>query len=329
MDFPEHPPASEHRCPVCGLELPPHASAEDCPKCLLKAALAIGLGETTAALPRGAGSARPAQRPQSGETFAHYQIGRLLGSGGMGAVYEAEDLETHRRVALKILHQRFDKPDARQRFLREGRIAASINHPHSVYVFGTEEWEGIPMIAMELMSGGTLAERVRSAGPYDIREAADIALQIINGLEAAHAVGILHRDIKPSNCFLDSAGGVKIGDFGLSISTEAHDDMQVVIEEGFMGTPAFASPEQVRGDELTRQSDIYSVGVTLFYLLTARLPMKGATRCSSWPRSWRKPPQAPPSSGPIFRRHSAALFFNASKNAPPIAIIVMRSYGGR
>jgi serine/threonine protein kinase len=175
-------------------------------------------------------------------------------------------------VALKILSQRFDAPEARKRFLREGRLAASINHPNSVYVFGTVEIGGVPVIAMELMLGGTLDERVRREGPLDVRAAADAALHIIDGLEAAHAVGILHRDIKPSNCFLDADGTVKIGDFGLSISTEAHGDTRVTVNESFMGTPAFASPEQLRGDELTVRSDIYLVGVTLFYLLTGRLP---------------------------------------------------------
>jgi uncharacterized RDD family membrane protein YckC len=247
------------------LALPAHVPVELCPKCLLKTGLGDGAAATVTSAPA-------TGRPDVGEELGHYRLVRLLGAGGMGAVYEADDLESDRRVALKILSQRFDSPAARQRFLREGRLAASINHPNSVYVFGTEEIGGVPVIAMELMPGGTLEERVRREGPLAIRAAVDAALHIIDGLEAAHAAGILHRDIKPSNCFLDADGTVKIGDFGLSISTEAHGDTRVTATESFLGTPAFASPEQLRGDELTVRSDIYSVGVTLFYLLTGRLP---------------------------------------------------------
>jgi hypothetical protein len=190
----------------------------------------------------------------------------------MGDVYEADDLETGRRVALKILSQRLDSPDARRRFLNEGRVAASINHPNSVYVFGTEEIAGVPVIAMELMPGGTLEDRVRSQGPMPVADAVDAALQIIDGLAAAHAAGVLHRDIKPSNCFLDVDGSVKIGDFGLSISTKGHERAAASAEEAFMGTPAFASPEQLRGGDLSAQSDIYSLGATLFHALTGRTP---------------------------------------------------------
>ena len=114
--------------------------------------------------------------PQPGEQFGHYAIVRALGAGGMGAVYEAEDLESGRRVALKVLSHRLDSPDARERFFREGRLAASINHPNSVYIFGTEEIGGTPVIAMELVSGGTLQERVRARGPLPIGEAVDCVL---------------------------------------------------------------------------------------------------------------------------------------------------------
>jgi uncharacterized RDD family membrane protein YckC len=190
----------------------------------------------------------------------------------MGAVYEAEDLESGRRVALKVLSHRLDSPDARERFFREGRLAASINHPNSVYIFGTEEVGGTPVIAMELVSGGTLQERVRAKGPLPIGEAVDCVLQIIEGLEAAQRIGILHRDVKPSNCFIGEAGAVKIGDFGLSISTAVRTEPSLTATGAFLGTPAFCSPEQLRGDELNARSDMYSVGATLYYLLTGRTP---------------------------------------------------------
>ena len=225
--------------------------------------------ETTVGLDTGA-----AQLPEPGEIFGPYRIGPLLGTGGMGAVYEATHLESGRHVALKVLNHKLESPEHRLRFLREGRMAASINHPHSVYVFGTEEICGAPVIAMELARGGTLQERVKREGPLPVREAVDVILQIIDGLEMAEAAGVLHRDVKPSNCFLDADGTVKIGDFGLSISTAPRAETNLTQTGVFLGTPAFSSPEQLRGDELDVRSDIYSVGVTLFYLLTARTPFE-------------------------------------------------------
>jgi serine/threonine protein kinase len=215
--------------------------------------------------------------PQSGEQFGHYRIVRLLGQGGMGAAFEAEDMESGRRVALKVLSHTLDSPEARERFFREGRLAASINHPNSVYVFGTEEIGGTPVIAMELVSGGTLQDRVAAQGPLPVGQAVDCVLQIIAGLEAAQRIGILHRDIKPSNCFRDADGAVKVGDFGLSISTAVRTEPALTATGAFLGTPAFCSPEQLRGDELNARSDMYSVGATLFFLLTGRTPFEGKT----------------------------------------------------
>jgi serine/threonine protein kinase len=212
--------------------------------------------------------------PEPGDRFGGYQIVRTLGKGGMGAVFEADQLETGRRVALKVLKHSLDSPEARKRFLREGRLAASINHPNSVYVFGTEEIEGTPAIAMELVAGGTLQERVKKSGPLPTGEAVDVVLQIIAGLEAAQKLGVLHRDIKPANCFVDLAGNIKVGDFGLSISTSARDQTEVTQNGVLLGTPAFSSPEQLRGDELNVRSDLYSVGVTLYYLLTGHTPFE-------------------------------------------------------
>jgi len=212
---------------------------------------------------------------KDGQQFGDYRIIRRLGRGGMGAVYEAEHLESGRRVALKVLAHSLDSLEARRRFLREGRLAASINHPNSVYVYGTEEIEGTPAISMELVAGGTLERRVRQTGPLPVTEAVDVILQIIAGLEAAQAVGVLHRDVKPGNCFVDSDGTVKVGDFGLSISTSLRGESNLTTEGTFLGTPAFSSPEQLRGDELDVRADIYAVGVTLYYLLTGRTPFQG------------------------------------------------------
>ncbi len=212
--------------------------------------------------------------PKPGESFGSFRIVRLLGQGGMGAVFEAEDMECGRRLALKVLGQRLDSPQARSRFLREGRLAASVNHPNSVYVFGTEDIAGIPVIAMELVAGGNLQEKVLKEGPMEVRRAVESILQVVAGLEAAQRAGVLHRDIKPSNCFVETDGAVKIGDFGLSISTQCRAEPTLTASDTFVGTPAFSPPEQLRGDELTVRSDIYSVGGTLYYLLTGHHPFE-------------------------------------------------------
>lgn len=193
----------------------------------------------------------------------------------MGEVYEAEQEETRRRVALKVLSRGLLDPTDSARFLREGRLAASISHPNSVYVFGTEEIEGTAVIAMELVSGGTLKDRVERDGPMPPREAVDAILQVVEGLEVAAARGVLHRDIKPSNCFISNDGGLKIGDYGLSMSMLSRAESHLTQTGTFLGTPAFASPEQVRGDEIDLRSDIYAVGATLFYLVTGRAPFEG------------------------------------------------------
>lgn len=267
--------SGQHRCPVCGADLPPHLNANQCPQCLLRAGLDTqpgGVAVDTAVLP--APPPRKRDLPQPGELFGHYRILRLLGEGGMGAVYESEDVECGRRVALKVLGHTLDSPEARARFFREGRLAASINHPNSVYVFGTEEIAGIPVIAMELVPGGTLQQRVQSEGALPVAAVVDYALQIMAGLEAAQQIGILHRDVKPSNCFVDTDGTVKVGDFGLSISTQVRTEPALTVTGTFVGTPVFSSPEQLRGDELTVRSDIYSLGVTLYYLLTGKKPFE-------------------------------------------------------
>ena len=273
MDKPENTTAGKRKCVGCGTELPANATRELCPKCLLKLAMETQPAPGPEGTVRVTAAAEQSQgMPQPGEQFGHYTIVRALGAGGMGAVYEAEDLESGRRVALKVLSHRLDSPDARERFFREGRLAASINHPNSVYIFGTEEIGGTPVIAMELVPGGTLQERVRARGPLPIGEAVDCVLQVIEGLEAAQRIGILHRDVKPSNCYLGEEGAVKIGDFGLSISTAIRTEPALTATGAFLGTPAFCSPEQLRGEELNSRSDMYSVGATLYYLLTGRTP---------------------------------------------------------
>ena len=264
-------PESPENCPKCGAEIPRSNRGDLCPKCLMDAA---ALSQTVDPDETVADEKKHERLPVPGEQFGGYLIQGFLGRGGMGAVYEAEEISSGRRVALKVLSHRLDSDEARNRFLREGRLAASINHPNSVYVFGTEEIDGIPAISMELVPAGTLQERVKGGGPLDVAEAVDIVLQIISGLDAAQKVGILHRDVKPSNCFTDGSGVAKIGDFGLSISTEGRDESHFTVEGTLLGTPAFSSPEQLRGDVLNARSDMYSVGATLYYLLTGNAPFE-------------------------------------------------------
>ena len=262
-------------CPRCGASLPRDRLEGLCPACLFATAAGSSSTATTgtvsplSALPD---SDTPPPRLAPGQLFGPYRIERLLGRGGMGDVYEAEHIEQGRRVALKVLNRRLSSLEDRARFLREGQLAASINHPHSVYIFGSEEIDGAPAISMELLSGGTLKDRVREHGPLPPAEAVDAMLQVIAGLDAMHAAGVLHRDIKPANCFADRDGTVKVGDFGLSISTIARDVSQLTATGTFHGTPQFAAPEQLKGDPLDVRADIYAVGATLYYLLTGQPP---------------------------------------------------------
>lgn len=266
-------------CVKCGTRLPDQTGKTYCPTCQIAAesgsqnsTLIDSVHPTLIAplTPIDAGRVFP----REGRPFGDYQLIRKLGHGGMGTVFEAEHVLNERRVALKVLNHQLDSANARDRFLREGQLAASLNHPHSVYVFGSEEIDGMPVITMELLTGGTLQDRLKQNGPLPVSEAVDAILQVITGLEAAQAKGILHRDIKPSNCFTDASGNVKIGDYGLSISTLGTKENKLVPATSFFGTPAFASPEQIRGDVLDVRSDIYSVGATLYYLLTGKTPFQ-------------------------------------------------------
>ncbi len=207
-----------------------------------------------------------------GQMFGDYRILRLLGQGGMGKVFEAEHGETGRRVALKVMSHALASEQDRKRFLREGRLAASVNHPNVVYIHGSEEIDGVPVITMELVHGGTIKDRLKQEGPLPVAEAVETALHLIAGLEAANNAGVLHRDIKPANCFVTADGTVKVGDFGLSISTLARGESLLTATGSVLGTPAYASPEQLRGEDLDERSDIYSVGATLYHLLTGTTP---------------------------------------------------------
>jgi uncharacterized RDD family membrane protein YckC len=208
------------------------------------------------------------------KSIGEYHLVRRLGGGGMGDVWEAEHAETGRRVAIKLLSERLPRTsETVARFLREGRTAAAVSHPRSTFVFAAGEADGQPYIVMELMPGRTLADVVREKGPLPVARAVDYVLDACEGLQAAHALGLVHRDVKPSNCFLDGDGRVKVGDFGLSKSLVAERDL--TRSGTFLGTPEFAAPEQIRGGEVDQRADVYAVGATLFCLLTGRAPFVG------------------------------------------------------
>ena len=249
-------------------------------------------GATRSFSPSATGSGLPADLPflfAPGQTFGPYKIVRPLGKGGMGQVYEAEETESGRRVAMKILSRGLGDDEERERFLREGRLAASLSHPNTVYVFGTTEVQGFPVIAMELAPGGTLKELLVGGTPVAFATAVDAIVQVIAGLDAAARIGILHRDVKPSNCFVHGDGRVLVGDFGLSVATSSR-GRSAASGGTILGTPGFASPEQLRGDALDVRSDIYSVGATMFYLLAGRAPFDDQTTTSLIARITSEPP---------------------------------------
>jgi eukaryotic-like serine/threonine-protein kinase len=220
-------------------------------------------------LPPTPDSAPPVDEPV--ETVGSYRLIRLLGAGGMGRVFEAEDKDTGRRVAVKLVAREFAaSADALERFRKEGRLASAIAHPRCVFVLAADEEAGRPYIVMELMQGSTLKDLVDERGPLPPEQAVRKILDVVEGLEEAHRLGVIHRDVKPSNCFLEADGRVKVGDFGLAKSLV--DDSHLTRTGAFLGTPLFASPEQIRKDPLTPQSDVYSVAATLYFLLTGKAP---------------------------------------------------------
>ena len=215
-------------------------------------------------------TANDASRLAPGQRFGRYESSVCWDRAAWAKCMRPSTLEHGRRIALKVLSPGLSDAIDRARFLREGQLAAAVNHPHLVYVYGSEDISGMPAIAMELLPGGTLKERVENEGPLAPVEAIDVILQVVSGLEAAHDAGVLHRDIKPSNCFVDVDGTVKVGDFGLAIPALEHISLTAI--GTVQGTPQFASPEQLRGKPLDVRSDIYAVGATLYYLLTGRPP---------------------------------------------------------
>jgi TolB-like protein/tRNA A-37 threonylcarbamoyl transferase component Bud32/Tfp pilus assembly protein PilF len=207
-----------------------------------------------------------------GKTVSHYKIAEKIGEGGMGIVYRAEDTKLRRTVALKFLRpQAFASEEHRDRFIREAQTAAALDHPNICTIYGIDEAEERLFISMPLIEGMNLKERIRQ-GPLAVDEAVGIAVQIARGLEAAHGQGIVHRDVKSANVIVTPDGSAKIMDFGLAKITGAREISKITQS---VGTAAYMSPEQGRGDKVDSRTDIWSLGVILYEMITGELPFRG------------------------------------------------------
>ena len=227
-----------------------------------------------------------------GQSVLHYTILRQLGAGGMGVVYEAEDSRLGRRVALKFLGVEVEQdPSALERFKQEARAASALNHPNICTIYAIEECDGRSFIAMELLEGESLAEKIQGI-PLPLDKVVDIGIQVTDALDVAHAKGIVHRDLKPGNIFVTTRGQAKILDFGLAkLVRDRHASMetfggeaptisrpQLTSPGSSVGTVAYMSPEQARGDELDARSDLFSTGVVLYEMSTGKIPFDGKTQ---------------------------------------------------
>ena len=257
-----------------------------------------------------------------GKRVSHYNVTRKLGSGGMGVVYEAEDMRLGRRVALKFLSQEMEQ-DAQslERFQREARAASALNHPNICTVFAIEQHERQHFIVMELLEGQTLAQMMGSQ-PTELGQLLELAVQITDALESAHAKGIVHRDIKPANILVNGRGQVKILDFGLAkiessrrpgdgLGADSRLDTKGPVDEltvrgSTMGTVSYMSPEQARGQLTDARTDLFSLGTVLYQMVTGELPFQGDTAAVVYEAILNRDPapvtKANPSVSPQFGR---------------------------
>ncbi|MFY9488198.1 MAG: protein kinase [Solirubrobacterales bacterium] len=203
-----------------------------------------------------------------------YRIDEIVGAGGMATVYKAFDSTLERSVALKVMRREVaDDAQQLERFRREARAAAKLNHAHIVTVVDAGEENNRPYIVFEYVPGETLKQRIKSQGNLPVTESVAYAIEIASALVAAHGAGLVHRDVKPQNVLLDSQGHAKVADFGIAREIEASDGLTKTGR--VLGTTDYVAPEQAMGENVTGQSDIYSLGIVLFEMLTGEVPFKG------------------------------------------------------
>lgn len=225
--------------------------------------------------------------------IGRYKVEAVLGRGAMGVIYRAHDPVIDRKVAIKLVRADLldgtDRADYIARFRQEAQAAGRCAHPNVVAVYDFALHEGNPYLAMEYIDGVTLSQVQARTGGFGLPEIADLAGQMLDGLGAAHALGVIHRDIKPANVMLTGQGRVKVTDFGIS----RLDSSQITGAGSVIGTPSYMSPEQCRGDKVDARSDLFSVAVVLYELVTGAKPFRGATQHEVWHRLLHDDPTDP------------------------------------
>ncbi len=320
-------------CPAC--EKPTDESQRYCPACGTDLELPDSpTGTAPRPLPQ---TPRPdAKTRDAGDRFVsgtvlagRYRIVGLLGRGGMGEVYRADDLKLEQAVALKFLPRALEgDPDRLERLYAEVRTARQVSHPSVCRVWDIGEAEGQHFLSMEFVDGENLASLLRRIGRFPLDKATDVSRQIAEGLAAAHAKGLLHRDLKPANVMLDGQGQVRLTDFGLAGLADSLSG-----EDVRSGTPSYMSPEQLVGREVSVRSDIYSLGLVIYELVTGRRAFEGKSFAELARRHRDERPIDPallaPGLAPAVERTILACLEKEPRKRPPSALVVAAMLGGR